>query len=210
MVFLKNLDAILKKIEKFFLSSSMIIATIILFGNVIARRVFQNSWSWSEEVGQLMVVIMTFMGLGYAARSGEHINMSAFTDLAKRPTKKLLAYLISVITMLTMFLFAYLSFKYTLRVFASGRVSPALELPRYFITMFLPLGFTLAGIQYLINFILNVKYKDRVYFNNITPQEELIENEVIEQELGQNEEENVDITEENADEKVILDKDIRR
>lgn len=207
---LRKIDNFIIKIEKFFLSSSMILAALILFGNVIARRVFQSSWSWSEEVGQLMVVIMTFMGIGYGARIGEHINMSAFTDLAPHKGKKVLSLVISFITMVTMFIFAYLSLKYTLRVVASGRVSPALETPRYITTLFMPIGFTLGGIQYLINFLLNIKHKDKVYFNNISPVSDLYENQVIENQLGDNEEDDVDITLEKADDKVIVDKDNRR
>ena len=146
--------------------------TIVLVGNVIARRVFQNSWSWAEEVGQLLVVISTFMGIGYAAREGSHINMSAFLDLAPKKGKKVLAILISTITMITMFVFAYLSFKYTLTVVESGRVTPALEMPRYISTMFLPIGFTLGGIQYLINLIVNLKSLQEVYLNNLSPVDE--------------------------------------
>ncbi len=81
--------------------------------------------------------------------------MSALLDLAPRKGK-IMAILIAFISMLTMFIFAYLSYKYTLTVVARGRVTPALEMPRYITTMFLPIGFTLGGIQYLINFILNL------------------------------------------------------
>ncbi|MDR7869700.1 MAG: TRAP transporter small permease [Tissierellaceae bacterium] len=166
---IKTIDNIIMKIEKFFLSYSIILTTIVLVGNVIARRVFMNSWSWAEEVGQFLVVVTTFMGVGYAAREGSHINMSALIDLSANKVKKVIAVLSAIITMITMFIFAYYSFKYFTTVVASGRVTPALELPVYIITMFMPIGFTLGGIQYLINLVLNLKYKDDIYFNNISP-----------------------------------------
>ena len=62
---------------------------------------------------------------------------------------------------LTMFIFAC-KLQYTLTVVARGRVTPALEMPRYITTMFLPMGFTLGGIV-LINFILNLTSKDEIY-----------------------------------------------
>ena len=166
---IKKIDNIISKIEKFFLSYSIILMTIVLVGNVIARRVFMNSWSWAEEVGQFLVVVTTFMGVGYAAREGSHINMSAIIDLSGNKGKKIIAILSAIITMITMFLFAYLSFKYFMTVVGSGRVTPALEVPVYVITMFMPIGFTLGGIQYLINLIINLKNKDKIYFNNISP-----------------------------------------
>lgn len=166
---IKKIDNIIMKIEKFFLSYSIILTTIVLVGNVIARRVFMNSWSWAEEVGQFLVVVTTFMGIGYAAREGSHINMSALIDLSGNKVKKVLALLSATVTMITMFVFAYLSFKYMITVVASGRFTPALEVPVYIITMFMPIGFTLGGIQYLINLTLNLKHKNDIYFNNMHP-----------------------------------------
>ena len=210
MKLLRKVDKFISKIEKIFLSGSMIMATIILFGNVIARRVFQNSWAWSEEVGQLMVVIMTFMGLGYAARTGEHINMSAFIDLASNNKKKKLALLISFITMITMFIFSFLSLKYTLRVVASGRVTPALEMPRFIFTIFLPFGFLLGGIQYLINFILNLRYKNRVYFSNAEPAVDMDKPDVVSEKNGDSEQDVSRMSVADTDEKIITDKENRR
>ena len=210
MKLLRKVDNFISKIEKIFLSGSMIMTTIILFGNVIARRVFQSSWSWSEEVGQLMVVIMTFMGVGYAARTGEHINMSAFTDLASNNKKKRLALLISFITMITMFIFSFLSLKYTLRVVASGRVTPALEMPRYIFAIFLPIGFLLGGIQYLINFILNLRYKNRVYFSNVEPAVDMDKTDVVSEKSGDSEQDASRMSVADTDEKIITDKENRR
>lgn len=169
MNLVRKIDKAVCKIEEFILSSSIILMAAILIGNVIARRVFKSSWTFAEEVGQLLVVISTFIGLGYGVRKGQHINMSALLDLAPRKGKKIMAIFIAFISMLTMFIFAYLSYKYTLTVVARGRVTPALEMPRYITTMFLPIGFTLGGIQYLINFILNLTSKDEIYLNNETP-----------------------------------------
>lgn len=166
---IKKIDRVVEKIEAFILSSSIILMAAILIGNVIARRVFNNSWTFAEEVGQLLVVIVTFMGIGYGVRKGQHVNMSAIIDIAPRKGKKAMAIFIALISMITMFFFAFLSYKYTLTVVARGRVTPALEMPRYFTTMFLPIGFTLGGIQYLINLILNLTNKDDIYFDNESP-----------------------------------------
>src|SRR5699024_9533458 len=125
-----------------------------------------------EELGQLLVVIVTFMGLGYGVRKGQHVSMSAILDLAPKKMKKVMVIFIATISMLTMFIFSYYSYKYTLTVIARGRVTPALEMPRYITTMFLPIGFTLGGIQYLINLILNIKYKNEIYLSNERPLKE--------------------------------------
>ncbi len=169
---LKKIDRAVMRIEEFILSSGIIIMAAILIGNVIARRVFKSSWTFAEELGQLLVVIVTFMGLGYGVRKGQHVSMSAILDLAPKKMKKVMVIFIATISMLTMFIFAYYSYKYTLTVIARGRVTPALEMPRYITTMFLPIGFILGGIQYLINLILNIKHKDEIYLSNERPLKE--------------------------------------
>lgn len=169
MSIMKKIDNIICKVEEFTISTSIILMATILIGNVIARRIFQNSWTWAEEVGQLLVVIVTFMGIGYGVRKGQHVNMTAILDLAPKKAKKFMVIFIAFISMLTMFTFAYLSYRYTLTVVSRGRVTPALEMPRYITTMLLPIGFSLGGLQYLINLILNITNKDEVYMNNEVP-----------------------------------------
>lgn len=63
---LRKIDDVIAKIEAIFLSTSIITMTVLLVGNVVARKVFNSSWTFAEEVGQLLVVVCTFMGLGYA------------------------------------------------------------------------------------------------------------------------------------------------
>ncbi len=170
---LRKIDDVIAKIEAIFLSTSIITMTVLLVGNVVARKVFNSSWTFAEEVGQLLVVVCTFMGLGYAVRTGEHVNMTAVTDNVPKRIKKMLVIFISALSMITMFYFAYLGFKYANIVFQSGRVTPALEFPRYIVTLFMPIGFFSGGIRYLINLIINFNHKDEVYTGNLAPDTEL-------------------------------------
>jgi hypothetical protein len=50
-------------------------------GNVIGRFVFGRSLYFAEEVNQFLIILITFAGIGYAARNGRHIRMSAFYDM---------------------------------------------------------------------------------------------------------------------------------
>lgn len=170
MDLIKKIDNVIAKIEGFLLSTSIIAMTILLVGNVISRRVFNQSWAFAEEVGQFLVVVATFMGLGYAVKLNQHVNMTAILDLVPKNTKKVLVMIIAFLSMMTLFFFAYLGFKYSLLVFESGRVTPALEFPRYIVTVFMPIGFLSGAIRYLITFMLNLKHKDLIYVGIDTPE----------------------------------------
>lgn len=153
-------DKVLDRIEEFILSWSILFMALILIGNVIARSVFNHSWTFAEEVGQFLLVINTFMGISYGAKKARHINMSAVFDLVPMKVKKVMVLIISGFTSLTMFYLTYLATIYTEKVFILGRVTPALRLPVWIIVVFVPLGFLTAGIQYARNFIKNVRTKE--------------------------------------------------
>lgn len=149
MLFLKRLDQYLGRLEKFIISVSMMVLTFILVGGVISRFFFKYSWAFTEEMGQFLVIAITFIGLSYAARQQRHISMSAVYDLVPTALKKIFFVIVTLGTALTLFYLAYLGIEYTLNMKKFGRVSPALNIPVYLIFILIPIGFILGGIQYL-------------------------------------------------------------
>lgn|SRR5690554_5312393 len=151
------------KIEEILLSYSIILMAIILIGNVISRTIFQKSWSFAEEVGQTLVIITTFIGVGYAARKNKHISMSAIYDMLPEKVQKAFMLIISSVTSISLFYLSYLSIQYTKRVKELMRVTPALRIPMYLICGLVSIGFIVGGIEYLITFINNIKNKEIYY-----------------------------------------------
>ena len=156
---IRTIDQFLEKIEKMIISLSVIAMSIILIGNVISRSVFNNSWTFAEEVGQFLIIAITFIGISYAARRNSHISMSALYDLLPPKMKRLLMLIISSFTSVTLYYLAYIATKYTIRVYELGKVTPALRVPMYLIIMIIPIGFLLGGIQYTRNALETIKEK---------------------------------------------------
>ena len=48
--------------------------------NVVGRFVLQSSIFFTEELNRILIVLITFAGISYAARHGRHIRMSAIFD----------------------------------------------------------------------------------------------------------------------------------
>lgn len=176
---LEKIDNILIKCEEFLLIFGILAMTILLLGNVIARKVFLNSWSFAEEIGQFFIIIVTFAGIGYAVRSGQHINMTAILDMLPHKFKKIFSLIIGIVSFLILLIFTILSFRYAVYVFQTGRVTPALGIPRWTYASILPIGFGLGTIQYLINAIKNILDKEHIYLNNLGYEEEELSKEEI-------------------------------
>ncbi len=78
---LTRLDIWIGRIEACILSIAIIAMATNSIANVFGRYVFNQSLYFSDELNQFLIVIITFMGLGYITRKGKHIRMSAFYDM---------------------------------------------------------------------------------------------------------------------------------
>ena len=157
---MKSFDKIVEKVEEAILGYSVLLMAFVLIGSVLSRTLLNSSWTFAEEVGQTLTIIVTFLGIGYAAKKAKHITMSAIFDLVGEKGKKVFQLIITSVTSLCLFYFAYLGLMYTMKVFELGRVTPSLRIPMYLIMAAVPLGFLLGAIEYARTFIKNIREKD--------------------------------------------------
>ncbi|TGB02680.1 TRAP transporter small permease [Halobacillus salinus] len=160
---LKLLDNAIVKIEEFILSYAVIIIAVMVVGKALSRAIFSYTPPFADEVSQIAIVIATFMGISYAARKGRHISMSAFYDLAPFKLRKALAILISLVTAVILFVLTYYSALYVQNVYQDGTVTSALQMPKYYLYLFIPIGFFLGGVQFLRNMWINIRDREAVY-----------------------------------------------
>lgn len=157
---LNIVDAGIARFEAFVLAWGVMLMAVNSIANVIGRFVFNQSLYFSEELNRFLIVLITFVGLGYAARHGRHIRMSAFYDQLGDRGKKILMILIAAVTGAFMFLLAYYSYLYVERVARLGRVTPSLQVPLYLTYLWIPVGFVITGIQYWLTVVRNLTAPD--------------------------------------------------
>lgn len=160
LVLLDSIDRGLGWIERTIIAASVLLMAFLMSAHVVGNLLFNRGIPGTYEVTEMLIVIITFVGLGYAARHARHIRMSAVYDLLKGHLRKALLILISVGTAALMFYLAYKSAQYDLALYVRGRSSSALHIPMWTINLALPAGFTLAGIQYTLTAIRNLISKD--------------------------------------------------
>ncbi|WP_139945976.1 TRAP transporter small permease [Notoacmeibacter marinus] len=154
------IDSTISRVESVLLASGVLLMALNTVANVIGRFVFQYSLFFSEELNRILIIVITFAGISYAARQGRHIRMSAIYDALPTVPRKAFMILISAITALAMFGLCYFSVSYILKVASSGRVLPSLQLPVYWIFLWVPVGFFMTGLQYALTAIKNIVEKD--------------------------------------------------
>lgn len=161
---LARINMIIEKIEEIILCLGIGILAVVLILNVIARK-SGTSIYFIDELAMLLVIWITFIGLSYAARKGRHIRMAALFDLSSTKIQKSMMYIISAISAITMFYLAYLSYNYVYTIFRWQQMLPALGIPYWIGVFIVPLGFSLAGIHYLMTIIQNIRMRDEVWIS---------------------------------------------
>ncbi|MCB8889357.1 TRAP transporter small permease [Vreelandella malpeensis] len=158
------IDTAISKIESVILALGVLLMALNTVINVIARFVFGNSIMFSGELNRILIIMITFAGIGYAARHGRHIRMSAIYDALPMGGRRALMVFISLFTSLVMFFLLYYSVVYIQDLYGKGRVLPALSLPVWMIYVWVPMGFFITALQYLLTAVKNLTSR-KVYLS---------------------------------------------
>ncbi len=157
---LGTIDVAISKFEAVVLALGVFLMALNTCGNVIARFIFDQGLFFSGEINRILIILVTFAGIGYAARHGRHIRMSAFYDALPVGGRKALMIFIALFTAFIMFVCCYFSVIYIMDVYDRGRVLPAMRFEIWIIYIWVPVGFGITGIQYFLTAIKNMTSKD--------------------------------------------------
>ena len=154
------IDTTISRIESFFLATGVLLMALNTVSNVVGRFVFQQSLFFSEELNRILIILITFAGISYAARHGLHIRMSAIYDALPGKARKSLMIGIALITAIFMFGLCYYATTYIMTQFSRGRVLPALQIPVWITLVWVPIGFFMTGVQYTLTAMKNIASRD--------------------------------------------------
>ncbi|MGI3130241.1 TRAP transporter small permease [Halopseudomonas pachastrellae] len=149
-------DRVTEWVEKIILGSSVLFLAGLLIVHVLGRQLLGNGVTGQVELTQISLIIMTFAGLGYAVRRARHISMSAFFDQLSGKPRKALMILIALGTAALMFYLAWHAAAYVMTIHDRGRTSSALQIPLWIPYLAAPVGFVLAGIQFVLTAVRNL------------------------------------------------------
>lgn len=77
---LGKIDNLISKVEAFMLAAGVLLMALNTCINVVARFGFGQGLFFAGEINRILIILITFAGIGYAARQGRHIRMSAIYD----------------------------------------------------------------------------------------------------------------------------------
>lgn len=137
--------------------------TLIMGTQVVARYLFNNSLSWSEELTRYLFVWTGFLSVSYCIKKWISIKVDQIINLL--PTSFYVIFQFILNTILFLF-FVYLTkhaFTYLQMSIASNQLSPALGLPMYYVHMAPFVGFALAMVRAFQQILLEGANLRRLY-----------------------------------------------
>lgn len=154
------LDGALARFEAVVLALGILLMALNTMANVLGRFLLGESIFFATELNQFLIVLITFIGVGYAVRHGRHIRMSAIYDALPDGLRKVLMVAICLVTAAAMFVLAWYAYLYVASVADTGRIAPSLRIPVYLTLLWVPVGFVITGIQYILTAVANLTRKD--------------------------------------------------
>jgi TRAP-type C4-dicarboxylate transport system permease small subunit len=152
-----GIDGAIAALERVIMAIGVILMAINTIANVISRFIFNHSIIFAEELNSIFILLVTFAGIGYAARHGRHIRMSAISDALPERARKLLMIVITAVTAVMLLVLAWYAAQYIISMYSKGRVYPALGIPVYVSYLWVPIGLFVTGVQYALTFIRNLQ-----------------------------------------------------
>lgn len=156
LTLIRGIDRTLEYAEVFIVGGSILFMALIMVTHVLGRTFFRMGIPGVTEITELLIILITFVGVSYAVRRARHISMSAFYDQLRGVARKTLLVVICLLTGALLFFLAWEALGYVQTIHGRGRTSSALNIPLWMIYAVLPIGFFLAGLQYWLTALRNV------------------------------------------------------
>jgi C4-dicarboxylate transporter, DctQ subunit len=155
---LKILNKGLGWFENSIIVVGLLSVTFVLFINVVLRIIFKEGLIWAEEYSRMAIIWIVLGGSSAAVREDVHMRITAITDFYKNEKFK---YFINFIVILISIAFSVFLFYTGIRLVESmiqnNQVTPALEMPLWWIYISIPIGGFTMTIRYIQSLIRLIK-----------------------------------------------------
>jgi TRAP-type C4-dicarboxylate transport system permease small subunit len=144
---IKKLDLWFIRVNQIVLGFLMLIMFLLVSGNVIGRYFFRYSFNWAEELASIIMIWITFLGIGLAMRAGQIVAIETLYDYLPKRIALVVRALVALIIICFMVFLSYLGFLYSNATIA--QLSPSLRWSLGLIYLAIPLG----SIIFILHFV---------------------------------------------------------
>ena len=135
--------------------------TLIIFGQVIARYVFNYSFVWALELVTYLFAGLIFLGMAYGVRVGAHIGIDALVKSLGPRSSRVVGSLAAASCVAYAVIVLVGSVQYVEKMRSIGILSQDLPIEQWIPRLVLPIGFLLLVLRFLQAFYRIATGRDR-------------------------------------------------
>lgn len=141
------MDRALSWLERTFVGGALAFASLLLFINVPLRYLFLAPISWAEEFSLYLMAWIVFIGSSAVIRARGHIAIDLLPLVLSPAMRRALAVVVAIVTLIFLVVLFYYSGLHTLRIRASGQVTPVMQAPMWLAYLAMPVGSALMFLR---------------------------------------------------------------
>lgn len=152
---------VLNKIEDIFVGSALLMATLLLFINIILRYFFSANTTWAEEFIRYAMIWIAFIGASICFRKGIHVGVDLLINSLGLNGRRILQIYINLLSILFMALLVKFGLDLVIFSFNTGQITPSLKINMYWVYLAIPTGAILSILHLGIDTVNLFKNKQK-------------------------------------------------
>ncbi|GEL08891.1 TRAP transporter small permease [Salisediminibacterium halotolerans] len=168
MTVLRNGVKVLYKIEEIVIAALIMIATVVLFSNVVLRYGFAANTSWAAELIRYLMIWITFIGMGLCYRRGIHVGIDFMLNYLPKKTKKALQLTVNALSVVFLGFLGYYGWELVQFSYGTNQITPSLEIGIYWVYAIIPIGSALSIFHIIVLSIEMIKSGEELELNRMS------------------------------------------
>jgi C4-dicarboxylate transporter DctQ subunit len=136
------------RLEEGAIAFLLALMTLITFGQVIARYVFDYSFVWALELVTFLFAWLIFLGMSYGVRVGSHIGVDALVRALNPRNARIVGAIAALFCIAYSLIALFGSWRYVVTMHGIGTLAQDLPIPVWIPQTVLPLGFALLALRF--------------------------------------------------------------
>jgi C4-dicarboxylate transporter, DctQ subunit len=138
----------LERLEEGFIAFLLAAMTVVTFGQVVARYVFNYSFTWALELTTWLFAWMIFLGIPYGVRVGSHIGVDALVKSLGARAARVVGAIAGVLCLVYAVILLVGSWNYVAKMYEIGILSQDLPVPQWMPRAILVASFLLLILRF--------------------------------------------------------------
>ena len=126
--------------------------SLLTFAQVVTRYGFGTSITWAEELLRYQICFVAFFGADIGLKHGSHIKAEILNLFMPPCVKHFVGAFVLLVVASFCFIFAYYGTLLVLKVAAGAQVTAALQIPKFYVYLPIPIGGYIMCVRSIYNF----------------------------------------------------------